>query len=121
MLYLLIMKKAFTTWYNYIFTIIGLGIVSTVAIVPYFGLNDSTKWPTSYISYVYLFGGVILFGVGFIWQDLYRGLIRKRINNWETNLPQEYVDKAWRIFHPFFTSGILSVLTGIIQLVLFKF
>lgn len=114
------MKRAFKTFYNYLLALIGVGLVSLVAILPYFCLADSNMWPKNYIAYTYLFGGVVLLGVGFIWQDLFRGLQRKKLNNWDTNLPQEIVDKAWRIFAPFFMSAILSVLTGAILCIVFK-
>ncbi len=114
------MKKAFKTWYVYLIAFGLLIIVSLVALIPYFAINDSSIWPKQYISYVYLFSGVVLFGVGFIIQDLYRGRIRQKTKNWNNPLEEKYLVVAWKIFSPAFLSGITSILSGLISYIFLR-
>lgn len=114
------MKNAFAKWYNYVFALLGDGIVTLVALLIYFLFNDETKFPKQYISYTYLFSGVVLVGIGFIVQDLYRGYVRHKLNQWDGSLDDQYLDKAWSIFCPFLVSGILSVIVGAVLVIVFK-
>ncbi len=114
------MKKAFKTWHVYLIALGLLGVVTIVALVPYFAINDSSFWPRQYISYVYLFSGVVIFGIGFIVQDLYRGRIRQKTKNWNNPLEENYLVVAWKIFSPAFISGILSILTGLISYIFLR-
>lgn len=114
------MKKSYCTWYNYLFVLAGLGIVVAANLIPYFAINNPNQYPTRFICYGFLFAGVVLFGVGFIWQDLFRGWQRHKIKDWDNELPQEIKDKAWSIFMPFFTSGIISLLAGAIMCIFIK-
>lgn len=108
------MKRAFKRWYNYVIALGLVGIVSMIAIIPYFVLADSNKWPVSFISYTYLFAGVVIFGVGFIIQDLYRARIRHVTKNWNNPLEIKNLNVAWAIFCPAFVGGLLSVIVGAI-------
>lgn len=114
------MKKSFCTWYNYLFVLLGLGVTACACLIPYFIINDTTSFPMTFINYSFLFAGVVLFGIGFIWQDLYRGYIRHKINDWDNELPQEFKDKAWNIFMPFLLSGIISIIVGAIMCIFVK-
>lgn len=108
------MKKAFTKWYNYVIAV-GLNcIVACIAVIPYFVLSDSKKWPGTYMSYVFLFAGVVLFGVGFIIQDIYRARTRHKTKNWNNPLDEANLNTAWAIFCPMFVAGILAVIIGAI-------
>lgn len=106
------MKKAFSKWYNYAIALGLDGIVVAIGLIPYYVLNDSAKWPITYFPLTMLFSGVVLFGVGFIIQDIYRARCRHVLKNWNNPLPEEKVDMAWKIFAPFFIAGILSFLVG---------
>lgn len=114
------MKKAFTKWYNYLLALGILIVISCIAIIPYFVFLDDSKWPIKFISYVYLFAGVVVFGIGFIIQDIYRAKIRHKTKNWNNPLPDEKVNTAWAIFCPMFTAGLLSLLVGGILSVFLK-
>lgn len=114
------MKKSYCTWYNYLFVLLGLGITFAACLVPYYLINNASTFPARYIDCSFLFAGVILVGVGFIWQDLFRGWTRHKMNDWDNELPQEIKDKAWGIFMPFFTTGILSIIIGGILCIFIK-
>ncbi|MCQ2793216.1 MAG: hypothetical protein MJ221_02160 [Bacilli bacterium] len=106
------MKKAFTRWYNYLIALLLAGVAGAIGIIPYFVNNDSSKWPIEYISYVFLFSGVVIFGVGFIIQDVYRARIRHKTKNWNNPLEQANINTAWAIFCPMFVGGLLCLLIG---------
>lgn len=109
------MKNAFKKWYTYL---IALGMVSAsaiVAIIPFFALNDPNIWPKVYISYTTLLSGVIYALVGFIIQDIFRALKRKETKNWDYPLEKVHVDKAWRIFAPFFLAAAILIVFGLIS------
>ena len=108
------MKKAFSRWYNYVIGIIGVSIVSCIAIIPYFTISDSSKWPYENIRNVYLFSAVVLFGIGFIIQDLFRARHRHKTKNWADPLPEQILDTAWAIFVPFIVSAFFSLILGVI-------
>lgn len=108
------MKKAFKTWYNYLIAIGLLAIISCIAIIPYFALSDASKWPANYIFYTYMFAGIVVFGVGFIIQDIYRARIRHKTKNWNNPLPDTNIETAWKIFCPLFLSGLTSIAVGLI-------
>ncbi len=114
------MKKAFLKWYNYLFALLGDGLVTGVALLIYFLINDESKFPKQYISYTFLFSGVVLIGVGFIIQDLYRGFIRHKLNQWDGPLDEEYINKAWSIFCPMLVAGVLSIIAGGVLVIVFK-
>lgn len=114
------MKKAFKRWYNYIIALVLVGIVSLIAIIPYFAISDSAVWPVTYISYVFLFSGVVIFGVGFIIQDIYRARIRHKTKNWNNPLEEENLNTAWSIFAPAILGGVLSLLIGAICSIFLK-
>ncbi len=113
------MIKAIKTWYNYLIAIGILAILVTGGVLPYY-LAGSDKWPVAYISYFLLLAGVIVLGVGFIVQDLYKGVIRKRINDWDNKLEDKYLNVAWAIFYPMLVSGLLSIFGGLIFYVFIK-
>lgn len=114
------MKKALCKWYNYVFALILVGLVAIVALVPYFAINDQSFWPKVYISYILMFSAVIYAGGGFIAQDIYRGVIRKKTNNWDFPLEDEYIEKAWRIYLPFLLAGIICLIAGLISYLFLK-
>lgn len=114
------MKKSFCTWYNYLFVLIGLGVTACACLIPYFIINDASSFPAKFINYSFLFAGVVLFGIGFIWQDLYRGYTRHKINDWDNELPKEIKDKAWGIFMPFLLTGVISIIVGAIMCIFIK-
>lgn len=114
------MKNAFKKWYTYL---IALGMVAAsmaVAIIPFLALNNPDIWPKVYISYTSLLSGVIYLGVGFIIQDIFRAFKRKETKNWDYPLEQEHIDKAWRIFAPFFLAAGILILTGLISYLFLK-
>lgn len=114
------MKKAFKSWYNYLIALALLLIISCIAIIPYFAFLDDAKWPRQYISYVFLFAGVVVFGVGFIIQDLYRARIRHKTKNWNNPLEEKNLETAWAIFAPLLLAGLSSILIGGISSIFLK-
>lgn len=116
---MIIMIKAVKTWYNYLIAVGILALLVAGGILPYY-LVGPEKWPAAYICYFLLLAGVIVLGVGFIVQDLYRGVIRKRINDWDNKLDDKYLNVAWAIFYPMLVSGLLSILGGLISYIFIK-
>lgn len=106
------MNKAFTRYYNYLFGIAITGVIALVAILPYFLIKNLEVWPFDYVRNVSLFGGIVVFGLGFVIQDFYRAYHRKKTNNWSEPLPPQIVDKAWAIFCPFVIGGVLALIMG---------
>ena len=105
------MKRAFSTWYNYL---IGLGlsaIAAGVAIIPYFA---TSSWPFEYIRYTFLFSCIVIFGVGFIIQDLMRASHRHKTKNWVDKLPDQMLDKCWAVFAPAIVGSGLCLIAGLI-------
>ena len=106
------MKKAFTTWYNYL---IAIGIVLLIAggvLIPYFAIADTSKYNLAQASMLMIFIGIVVFGLGFIIQDLYRAGIRHKTKNWNNPLEQEHLNFAWAIFCPTLLGGLTAVLAG---------
>ena len=114
------MKNAFKKWWNYLIAIGLVGIAVAVAIIPYFAIKDSKVWPLVYISYVCLFSAVVYVGGGFIAQDIFRAVQRKKTNNWDFPLEQKYIDKAWMIFLPFLLAAAVLLLSGLITYPFFR-
>lgn len=107
------MKKGFSTWYNYLIGLAGLLIATCVALIPYF-VTGGVGWPFNYIYLVYLFSAVALFGIGFIWQDIYRATIRHKTKNWDKPLDKKVLDFAWSIFTPFILGAFYNLVVGIV-------
>lgn len=114
------MKKALCKWYNYLIALGLVGLAAIVAIVPYFAINNSEIWPKVYISYISLFSAVIYAGGGFIAQDIYRGVIRKKTNNWDFPLEDKYIETAWRIYLPLLLAAAILLLSGLISYLFLK-
>lgn len=114
------MKNAFCKWYNYLYALAGDGLVTGIALLIYFLFNDETKFPKQYIAYTFLFAGVVLIGVGFIIQDLYRGYVRHKIQDWDNPLEEKYLNRAWSIFCPMLVAGVLSIIAGGVLVIVFK-
>ena len=106
------MKNALLNWKNILIGTAIVVVIACVAIIPYFVISDSAVWPISYISYVFLFSGVVVFFIGFVIQDIYRARLRHKTKNWNNPLPKDKISKAWNISAPFFLSGITSVVVG---------
>ena len=106
------MKKAFTTWYNYL---IGIGIALVIAagvVIPYFAIADTAKYNLAQASMLMIFIGIVVFGLGFIIQDLYRAGIRHKTKNWNNPLDEQHLNFAWAIFCPTLLGGLTAVLAG---------
>ncbi len=117
------MKKAFSKWYLHL---IGFGIgvvISAIAIVPHlvatYVPNSGVDWPFQFIAYCFFFAGVIAFGVGFIWQDLYRAHHRRKTKNWSDPLPDQIVETAWTIFVPFIDGAFIALVGGIVHYLMY--
>lgn len=108
------MKNAFKKWFTYLIALGLCGIASAASLIPYFTINDLKSWPAAYISYSYLLSGVVIVGVGFIVQDIFRALKRKETKNWEGPLEEKHINKAWLIFGPCLLSGLTCILLGLI-------
>ena len=114
------MKKALCKWYNYLFALLLVILAEAIGVIPYFAINNSDVWPRVYISYISLFSAVVYLGGGFIAQDIYRGVIRKKTNNWDFPLEDVYLERAWNIYLPFFLGGFTLLLTGLISYLFLK-
>ncbi|MCQ3034769.1 MAG: hypothetical protein MJ248_00875 [Bacilli bacterium] len=115
------MKYALKKWWNYLIGFAGYLLAATIALLPrillYKGIEIPYKWPKEWISYTLIFVGIVFSLIGFIIQDVYRARIRHRINDWDNELPDEYLNKAWMIFLPFVVAGLLSFVTGLLFLI----
>ena len=115
------MKYALKKWWNYLIGFGGYLLAATIAILPRVLLitNSSLtyKWPSEWLSYVLVFIGIVYILLGFIIQDVYRARIRHKINDWDNDLPDEYLNKAWMIFLPFLLAGALSFINGLLFLI----
>ena len=106
------MKKAAKTWYNYLLILAVSAIPAAVGLTCFFVIKNNEKWPLFYSALTMVFGGVVILGLGFIGQDIYRGVIRHKINDWDNPLDQKYLDKAWAIYFPLLFGGLLSFIAG---------
>ena len=88
------MKNALLNWKNILIGTAIVVVIACVAIIPYFVISDSAVWPISYISYVFLFSGVVAFFIGFVIQDIYRARLRHKTKNWNNPLPKDKISKA---------------------------
>lgn len=108
------MKNAAKKWYNYLIALGIVGILFGCAYTP-FKVSNGSDWPAKYVCYFMVFSGIVIAGVGFIVQDIYRAVIRHRINDWDNKLDESYLNKAWAIFYPMLTGGILTFVIGVIS------
>ena len=106
------MKNALLNWKNILIGTAIVVVIACVAIIPYFVISDSAVWPISYISYVFLFSGVVVFFIGFVLHAIYRASLRRKPKIWNNPLPKDKTSKAWNTLAPFFLSGITSVVVG---------
>ncbi|MCR5333224.1 MAG: hypothetical protein K6E11_04330 [Bacilli bacterium] len=114
------MKKAFTTWYNYL---IALGIAAVVigsTLIPYFAIADTAKYTLNQAAMLEIFIGIVIFGLGFIIQDLFRASVRHKTKNWNNPLDEKSLNTAWAIFCPTLLGGLSSVLAGGIISIFFR-
>lgn len=114
------MKNALKKWYNYVYAVLGIAFLVGVSLTLHFLLGDARGWPIKHSWYLMIFGGITFVMGGFIAQDLYRGFQRKKLHDWDNPLPKEIVDKAWSIFFPFLSSGLLTFLAGLIAFLITK-
>lgn len=117
------MKKALTKWYLYL---IGLGlgiIISCISIIPHivatYVPNSGVDWPFQFIGYCYFFSAVICFGIGFIWQDIYRAHYRHKTKNWSDKLPDQILETAWTIFIPFIVGALIALIAGTVHYLMY--
>ena len=47
-------------------------------------------------------------------QDIYRAVIRHKINDWDNELDDKYKNKAWAIYYPLFISGIILIVSALL-------
>ncbi len=111
------MKKSLTKWYTYLIAFGAVVIAFLASFLPYLGFNDEKTFPRVYIAYTLLLIGVIYIGGGFISQDIYRAICRKKTNNWDYPLEDIYLNKAWTIFMPLLLAGIILLIGGLITYV----
>lgn len=113
------MKNALKKWYNYLLALVGVAFLVGLSISFYFIIGQP-DWPLRYTWFFMIFGGITFVLVGFVIQDLYRGWKRHKLHDWDNNLPEEIVNKAWRIYFPLFASGIVTFLVGLIAFLITK-
>lgn len=113
------MKNAIKKWYNYIFALLGIAFLVGLALGLFFTIGEP-NWPLKYSFFFMIFGGVTFVLVGFIIQDLFRGWNRHKLHDWDNPLPDEIVNKAWAIYFPLFSSGLLTFLAGLIAFLITK-
>ena len=113
------MKNAVKKWYNYLFILLGVGILIGVGLAVFY-LVGEPNWPLKYSWYFMIFAGVFCSLVGFIIQDLYRGWKRHKMHDWDNPLPDDIINKAWSILFPLLTTGVLTFLVGLIAYLITK-
>ena len=114
------MKKAFTTWYNYLIAL-GIGIVVVAStLIPYFAIADTAKYTLNQAAMLEIFIGIVVLGVGFIIQDLFRASVRHKTKNWNNPLDQKSLNTAWAIFCPTLIGGATAILAGGIISIFFR-
>ncbi len=109
------MKKAFKSWYLYV---IGVGLFIAVlcgVLIPYFVIHNPDVYPFNSIKFAFYFAGVVIFGIAFVVQDLYRARIRHKTKNWSDKLPDQNLIVAWRILLPGIICAIFSIIAGIVH------
>jgi hypothetical protein len=119
------MKKAFLKWYNYLIAGILTVVVLAIAFVPaylykysVFGVN-STEW---YPEYVILFAAALFLLIGFIWQDLHKANYRRKVKNWDKEIPQEIKDEAWmRCLALFLATACCAIIDFILLFICLSF
>lgn len=112
------MKTALKTWYLYV---IGLSVAILTILIPfiiYIAIHNLSVFARANLTYIYLFGAVVTFGICFIIQDLYRARIRHKTKNWNDKLPEQNLVVAWKIFWPGILCSSTLLLAGIISEVL---
>lgn len=109
------MKKALKTWYLYVIGVAAFVLVACGAIIPYLVMHDQAKYSFQQVSYVFFFAAVVIFGVLFIVQDIYRATIRHRTKNWADKLPEQNLVVAWRILLPGMVASVLCILGGLVH------
>jgi hypothetical protein len=108
------MKKALQSWLTYVVGGALFLIASGVAIIPDIVDNYAATMEEWYAHYIFLFSGVALIFVGFVWQDLLKAQHRRKTKNWDGPLPEEIINSAWSVSLPFYLAAILSIIGGII-------
>lgn len=113
------MKKAFQSWYIYVIAvgIALLGVMGTM--LPYFIIADTAKYSLNQVAMLLIFVGIVIFGVGFIIQDVYRATQRHKTKNWNNPLDEKALNVAWTIFAPALLGGGLVILTGAVLSIFF--
>ena len=114
------MKKAFKTWYNYIIAIGIAALITAGVIIPYFVIADSAKYKLASAAYLYIFIGIVVLGLGFIIQDLYRAGVRHKTKNWNNPLEEKDLNTAWSIFCPALLGGGTAIIAGAILSIFFN-
>ena len=114
------MKNAFSKWYSYVFAFLLIVLAESIAVIPYLIIQDNEVWPLVYISFISLFAAVVYIGGGFIAQDIYRAIQRKKTNNWDFPLEDKHINMAWRIYLPFLLSGTILLFFGLISYLFFR-
>ena len=111
------MKSALKTWYLYVIGITTGFLVVLIPFIVYICIHNLSVFPRDWLTYIYLFAAVVIFGVTFIVQDLYRARIRHKTKNWNDKLPDQNLAIAWKIFWPgILCSGILLISGAISQI-----
>lgn len=108
------MKKALQSWLTYVVGGALFLVASGVAIIPDIVDNYVATMEEWYSHYIFLFSGVALIFIGFVWQDLLKAQHRRKTKNWDGPLEAEIIDSAWAVSLPFYLAAIMSIIGGII-------
>jgi hypothetical protein len=95
------MKKALQSWLTYVVGGALFLIASGVAIIPDIVDNYAATMEEWYAHYIFLFSGVALIFVGFVWQDLLKAQHRRKTKNWDGPLPEKSATALGRFLYPF--------------------
>ncbi|MDD3035507.1 MAG: hypothetical protein PHO93_01150 [Candidatus Saccharimonadaceae bacterium] len=107
------MKKALRSWLTYVVAGALFLVAAGIAIIPDIVDNYVATMEEWYSHYVFLFIGIALIFIGFVWQDLLKAQHRRKTKNWDGPFPQDISDRAWMISLPFYIAGLLSAIGGI--------
>lgn len=115
------MKKAFTNWKNYLIALILVIIALLFAFIPAYAVRYSwfgvVNW--DWIpEYPILFCAALFVLIGFVWQDLHKANYRRKVKNWDKELPQNIKDEGWARCCALFVAAAGCALVDLILLII---
>ncbi|HPK67936.1 MAG TPA: hypothetical protein PLL42_04135 [Bacilli bacterium] len=108
------MKKVLRSWLTYVVAGALFLVAAGIAVIPDIVDNYVATMEEWYAHYIFLFIGIALIFVGFVWQDLLKAQHRRKTKNWDGPLSEDVTNGAWAVSLPFYLAAVLSIIGGII-------